>query len=176
MPVTPFIGQISLFGLNFSPKNWAFCQGQLLPINSNTALFSLIGNIYGGDARTTLMLPDLQGRAAMGSGQGSGLSNYSLGSKLGVESVTLTLNETPTHNHSLTLPVGKDLSDDPTRANTGYIRDPGSTNFFSTTGGAQPMAGPEMLSTGGNAPHENRQPFLALNYCIALQGIFPSRN
>jgi len=140
--VDPFIGEVGLFANNFAPRGWAFCDGQLLQISENTALFSLLGTTYGGDGRTTFGLPDLRGRTAIGEGAGPGLTPRPLGSKTGVENVTLTEAQMPSHAHTLPLPPSSDM-----------------------TG-----------STGGNQPHTNMQPSLALNYIIALQGIYPSRN
>jgi microcystin-dependent protein len=138
----PFIGEVGLFANNFAPRGWAFCDGQLLSIAQHTALFSLLGTTYGGDGRTTFGLPDLRGRTAIGEGTGPGLTPRTLGSKTGVENVTLTEAQMPSHAHTLPLPPSSDM-----------------------TG-----------STGGNQPHTNMQPSLALNYIIALVGTFPSRS
>lgn len=159
---TPFIGQITLFAGNFAPRGWAFCQGQLLSIAQNTALFSILGTTYGGDGQTTFALPDLRGRVPLQQGQGPGLQSYVLGQKAGTETVTLTVNEMPAHNHSITVtavPPGGTIP-----AVDGQLT-PTPLNAFEASG-----------MTGGSQPHNNLQPYLALNYIIALQGIFPSRN
>jgi microcystin-dependent protein len=173
----PFVAEIRIFPFNFAPKGWAFCDGQLLPISQNTALFSLLGTTYGGDGKSTFALPDLQGSAPMHPGQGSGLSLHDLGEQGGTESVTLLVTEMPAHQHG----VGRaaNVSGDsivPTNcvwamsgAGRGaaalYIAGPptGKVNPFSLT------------PTGGGLPHNNMQPYLTLNFCIALQGVFPAR-
>jgi microcystin-dependent protein len=177
----PFIGQIMLFGGNFAPQGWAFCDGSLLSIAQNTALFSLLGTTYGGNGTTTFALPDLRGRAAVGFGQGPGLSNYDLGESTGSETVTLTVGQIAAHNHlvaanaaaaTVPSPSGADLAQtvDSTR---GAV-----VNTYSTP----PMTAPVTLDpatvkpSGGSGSHSNIQPVLALNYIIALQGIFPSRS
>jgi microcystin-dependent protein len=177
----PFLGEIRLVGFNFAPVGWALCAGQILPINQNTALFSLLGTTYGGNGTTTFALPDLQGRAALGMGNGAGLSPYVLGQIMGTETVTLTVGQMPAHNHliaanaanaTVSSPSGADL------AQTAEARGGGAAyNTYSTP----PMAKPVTLDaatvqpSGGSGPHPNIQPVLALNYIIALQGIFPSR-
>ncbi|MEP3654447.1 MAG: tail fiber protein [Litorimonas sp.] len=173
----PFIAQITLFAGNFAPRNWAFCDGQLLAISSNTALFSLIGTIYGGDGRTTFALPDLRGRAPIGPRTGPGLSTYREGQRGGQESVTLLPSQMPVHSHTLNAtnapgdkggPQGKMLA-----AGHGdetiYHDTPPSANI-------RAMASNSIANAGGGQAHNNMQPFLATNYIIALQGIFPSRN
>ena len=176
----PFIGQIQAFGFNFAPRGWAFCNGQLLPINQNTALFALLGTTYGGDGRTTFGLPELRGRAALHSGTGPGLSSRSLGQKGGAETTTLTVNEMPSHNHG---------SDDPSlraTANPANTNDPAGnalamapayndSNPPATDMDADSVDHP-MGGTGGDQAHDNMQPYMVLNYCIALTGSFPSRN
>jgi microcystin-dependent protein len=170
---TPMIAEIRLFAGNFAPRGWALCHGQILSIAQNTALFSLLGTTYGGDGRTTFALPDLRGRVPVGQGQGPGLSPNSLGQQGGAETHTLTSSEMPAHNH-------------PTQSNK-------ATNDAATTSrpnGKVPAAGgayadtsdgsaldPDLIgAAGGSQPHNNMQPHLALNYIIALQGIYPSRN
>ncbi len=170
---TPFIAQITMFGGNFAPRGWAFCDGQILSISQNTALFSLLGTTYGGNGQTTFALPDLRGRTPIGPRQGAGLSNYNLGQKGGTETVTLNQTELPAHTHQVTA-----------RASTNEATDTEPTNNFLATGNQYTSSSNTDLNanavqaanTGGNQPHENRQPFLAINYIIALQGIFPSRN
>jgi microcystin-dependent protein len=173
----PFLGQILLVGFNFAPVGWALCDGQLLPISQNTALFSLLGTQYGGDGRSTFGLPDLRSRVPIGMGQGNGLSPYTIGEMTGVESVTLQATQMPQHNHLINA----------TNA-AGGVQTPANNFLAAGTAGGRPAdiysAGPSQgtLSpnavsfTGGSQPHNNIQPVLAMNYIIALQGIFPSRN
>lgn len=172
----PFIAEIRIFAGNFAPRSWAFCDGQLLPIAQNNALFSLIGTTYGGDGRTTTALPDLQGRAPMHPGRGPGLTDRRLGQKVGVEHVSLTEAQIPSHNHAAH-PVmeGKD----------GEMFAPGANTTLAKNGDVKTFADPKSLvsfspkattAIGGNQPHNNIQPYLALNFIIALQGLFPSRS
>ena len=171
----PFLGQIQAFGFNFAPRGWALCDGQLLSISSNNALFALIGTFYGGDGRTTFALPDLRGRTPIHFGTGPGLTNRVIGQRAGAETNTMTIQEMPAHNHILR-GAAEGNTDDP---NGNYIAGVG-TNAFSTTPGD--VADPESVginglnSTGGGQAHNNMQPYLVVNYCIALQGIFPPRN
>jgi microcystin-dependent protein len=169
----PFIGQIMLVPYNFAPRGWAFCQGQILPIAQNTALFSLLGTTYGGNGQTTFALPDLRGRVAISSGQGPGLSNYDLGQASGTENTTLTINQMPTHNHL----VNCNTEGSNTNIPTGAV--PGETsvgNIYANVLGAATMNNGMINNTGGNQPFPILQPYLTINYCIALEGIFPSRN
>ncbi|CAN7552923.1 phage tail protein [Acidovorax sp. Leaf76] len=175
-----FIGEIRAFPFSFAPKDWALCNGQVLPITSNTALFSILGTTYGGDGKTTFGLPDLQGRVIVSPGQSPGLSQWFWGEIAGSDSVTLLSTEMPMHNHQITgmnnigtLPAPDSnsyLSRD-ARGGSGVIQ-------YMQTGGtpSAPMAPNTLLPSGGTTPHENRQPFLVLNYCIALRGEFPARN
>jgi len=170
----PFIGEIKLFAGNFAPRAWAFCDGQLLPISQNSALFSILGTTYGGDGRTTFALPDLRGRVPLGPRQGAGLSSYREGQQGGQEHVTLTTSEIPSHSHSLKADVNPGTTNVPTNhvlANTAAF-----DNEYSTATPNTNMNSAAIGNTGGNQSHENRQPFLALNYIIALQGVFPSRS
>lgn len=168
----PFVAEIRMFGFNFAPSGWALCNGALIPISQNTALFSLLGTTYGGDGRTTFSLPNLQSAFAIGPGQGPGLSPRELGETGGSANVTLLESEIPSHTHPLraTLsattgnPAGATLA--PTANGASAYRIPGATAA---------MAPSALLSTGGSQPHENRQPYLGLNFCIALQGVFPPR-
>ncbi len=170
----PFLGQIILVGFNFAPRGYAFCQGQILSIAQNTALFSLLGTTYGGNGTTTFALPDLRGRVPNGQGQGPGLSNYTLGEVGGAETVTLVSTQMPAHTHLLNC-----YTEDGNQGNA-------NGNVLASTGAAPPpysnvapnslMAPASIAAAGGSQPHENRSPYLTLNYCIALQGIFPSRN
>lgn len=177
----PFIGQIQLFGFNFPPRGWAKCEGQLLSIQQNTALFSLLGTMYGGDGQTTFGLPDLRGRVAIGMGQGPGLSNYTQGQLAGVEHVTLNINQMPAHNHFINV-SNVDGTSNTASGNflaTGNAMIERSTkvpaNIYGTSLNAT-MSPQAVALAGSGMPHENMQPYLVLNYCIALQGIFPSRN
>lgn len=165
-----FLGQVQQFGFQFAPRGWAFCNGQLMSIAQNNALFALLGTTYGGDGITTFALPDMRGRLGLHFGQGPGLANYTQGQASGTESVTLLSTQMPMHNHLLmastgqkfvSAPNGNNLgaSDSFTNATLDAVMDPG------TIGGA-----------GGGQPHENRQPLLVINWCIATEGIFPSRN
>ena len=169
----PFLGEIRLFPYNFAPRGWAFCNGQLLAIAQNTALFSLLGTTYGGNGQTTFALPDLRGRVPISSGQGTGLSNYDLGQVGGAESFTLLATQLPAHNH----PVAPPCSTDDPNAGSPKNNFPATvgTAIYSTTSNASMGAG-TTGTTGGGQPVPNIQPYLTLNYCIALQGIFPARN
>lgn len=169
----PFVGEIRMFGFNFAPKGWAFCSGQILPIQQNTALFSLLGITYGGDGRSTFALPNLQGRAPLFWGQGPGLSDYSQGQTGGTTTVTLAANQMPAHNHpmSATTTNGSQLAP----AGNIWAQDVGGANFYAPTA-TSPMNATIVGQAGGGQAHDNMQPYLAVNFCIALQGIFPARN
>ncbi len=178
----PFIGQISMFGGNFAPRGWAFCDGQLLAISQNQALFSILGTTYGGDGRTTFGLPDLRGRVAMHAGSGPGLTPRQLGQKSGTETNTLNVNQLPSHNHGLAtgtvnIPVStEDANQD--EANGKYLA---NGTFYhnapgGTYGGGPINLGGTTTNTGANQSINNMQPYQAINYIIALVGIFPSRN
>ncbi|EIK44574.1 Tail Collar domain protein [Cellvibrio sp. BR] len=177
----PFIGEIRLLPFSFAPKNWALCNGQLLSIASNTALFSIIGTTYGGNGTTTFQLPNLQGQVVAGVGQAPGLSNWAWGEQIGQDSVTLLTTEMPAHTHTLTGLNNPGTLPSPA-ANSYLAKDirggGGIVNYMQTAPGSinSTMAPQTMGISGGSLPHENRQPFIALNYCIALTGIFPSRN
>ncbi len=162
-----------MVGFNFAPRGWAYCQGQLLPISSNDALFSLLGTIYGGDGRSTFALPDLRGRAPIHHGQGQGLSNYNIGQRGGVETVILNVNQIPSHTHSLSVATDAIGNKKNPEGNKLAIANDGESNY-SDTGKDVGMGTIE--NTGGNLEHENRPPFLAISFCIALQGIYPSRS
>lgn len=170
----PFVAEIRIFPFNFAPKGWAWCDGQLLPLSQNTALFSLLGTTYGGNGKSNFALPDLQGRAPMHPGQGPGLSLHDLGEQGGSETVTLLESEIPAHSHSLRA-IGSDPADlqgpSPVRA---IAR---SANGFAFVSGASTaMMAPETLApAGGDQPHNNLQPYLTFYFCIALQGVFPPR-
>jgi microcystin-dependent protein len=168
---TPIMSEIRIMAFNFAPKGWAMCNGQFLPINQNQALFSLLGTTYGGNGQTTFALPNLQGRAAMHMGQG-----HLQGETGGQEAHTVTLGEMPAHIHPATADVKSGDNTVFTPANA-YMADTGSTLLYSAGSNNMVAMSPQMvLAVGGSQPHENRQPFIALNFCIALQGVFPSRN
>lgn len=169
-----FVAEIRIFPFNFPPTGWAFCDGQLMPISQNTALFSLLGTYYGGDGKSTFALPDLQGSAPMQTGQGQGLSERFLGEMSGVESITLLQSEIPVHTHALRAATepGDNSVPNPNLSLTV------STGAFAYVGGSPPlnmMAFQALPPAGGGLPHNNMQPYLTLNFCIALQGIFPQR-
>jgi microcystin-dependent protein len=171
----PFIGQIIMFGGNFAIQGYALCDGQLLPIAQNAALFSILGTNYGGNGTTTFALPDLRGRTAIHMGSGPGLSSHPLGESSGSESVTLHLTQMPSHNHALGVQSGGADQISP-ETHVLAAEAGGSTAVYS---GQQPnaTANPASITaTGGNQPHNNMQPYLTLNFQIALVGIFPSRN
>jgi len=173
----PFIGEIVMFGGNFAPRNWAFCNGQLLSISSHTALFSILGTTYGGDGRTTFGLPDLRGRVAMHPGNGPGLSNYRLGQQGGRETEQLTTNQIPSHSHAANCVAPAGNSND--AVNNYWADDAGvSSGTYHTGGGAtlSPMNSNAIGHAGGGQAHNNVQPFQCVNYIIALMGIYPSRN
>ena len=172
-----FVAEIRIFPFNFPPTGWAFCDGQLLPISQNTALFSLLGTTYGGDGKSTFALPDLQGSVPMQPGQGQGLSLRDLGEMSGVESVTLLQSEMPAHAHG----VGRALNDvgnvvtpvNSVWAQSGAGR--GAAALYIDGAPTGPVFNQSLFPTGGSLPHNNLQPYLTLNFCIALQGIFPQR-
>ncbi|RAK67982.1 phage tail protein [Hymenobacter edaphi] len=179
----PFVGEIRLMPYSFAPSGWMLCQGQIMQISRNTALFSLLGTQYGGDGKTTFALPDLRGRTYAGAGQGPGLSPYPQGAMLGSETETLLLTELPAHIHTLTptaMPANNNPAGQSTVSNGYYAAVPaGQSNQYALDGGAN-MA-PDVLSgtaepAGSGKAHENRMPFLVMNYCIAIQGVFPQRS
>jgi microcystin-dependent protein len=172
----PFVAEIRIFPFNFAPKGWAFCNGQLLPISQNTALFSLLGTTYGGNGQTTFALPDLQGSVPLHPGQGPGLSLYDLGQVGGVETVTLLPSEMPAHAHTLSAHAA-DVAD---VFNPGTTVVPASAEggfSYNQTANANltPFAFQALSLAGGDLPHNNMMPYLTLNFCIALQGVFPPR-
>ncbi len=171
----PFVAEIRMFGGNFAPRGWALCDGQLLPIAQNTALFSILGTTYGGDGRTSFALPDLRGRVSLHEGQGPGLSPYALGNKSGVEHVTLAVNEIPAHNHKVEANPDPGNSPSPVNAIPG-AETAGAVDLWSTNAKNGDMKASMIQNTGGSQQHKNRQPYLVVNYIIALQGLFPSRN
>lgn len=172
----PFVAEIRIFPFNFAPIGWAVCNGQLLPISQNTALFSLLGTTYGGNGITTFALPDLQGRAAMQPDQGLGLSLHDLGETGGSDTVTLLVSEIPTHSHALR--ANPLTGDTPTPGATASLARPGTILAYQTNTAANlaPMAPESISPTGGDQPHNNLQPYLTMRFCIALQGVFPPRS
>jgi microcystin-dependent protein len=169
----PFIGQIQAFGFNFAPQNWAFCDGSLLPIAENEALFALIGTTFGGDGQTTFALPDLRGRSIVHPGNGPGLSPISQGQSGGVENVTLTPNNLPSHNHPVSVVVNTATGEE--SASTSYLASHASAFSDAPAMGAV-LNGVTSGPAGGGQAFSNRDPYLGTNYCIALYGIFPPRN
>lgn len=178
----PYLGEIKLFAGNFAPSGWAFCNGASLPISENTALFSLIGTYYGGDGQVTFNLPDLRSRIPVSTGQGPGLSLYDLGETAGVESVTLTTNNLPGHNHQLLASTGDGSVSTPTN---NFLAAPvdaaGSVQLVqympsTATGFVTAILNQKSSSfVGGNQPHDNIMPYTGINYIIAIEGIYPSR-
>lgn len=170
---TPFLGEIRMFAGNFAPRGFALCNGQVMSIAQNSALFALLGTTYGGDGVQTFALPNLQSRVPISQGQGSGLSNRTIGEALGVEAVTLTPNQIPDHPHSQV------ASTNAATAASGPSGAPAAsttTSFYGSGAADLTMAATAVGSTGGSQPHNNLAPYLALNFIIAVEGIFPSRN
>lgn len=168
----PFVAEIRIFPFNFAPKGWAWCNGQLLPISQNTALFSLLGTTYGGDGKSTFALPDLQGSAPMHPGQGPGLSLHDLGETGGSETVTLLESEIPSHTHGLRASLDDGDLAIPTAARS---LAKASSNLYVTTAPNTAMAPEALVPAGGDQPHNNLQPYLTFYFNIALQGVFPPR-
>jgi microcystin-dependent protein len=170
----PFVAEIRIFPFNFSPRGWARCDGQLLPISQNTALFSLVGTTYGGDGKSTFALPNLQGSAPMHPGQGPGLSNHFLGESGGSDTVTLLDSEIPTHTHSL-LTQNVPANVRAPSPNVGLSRSSGGF-AYGPTDSLVSMAGQTINPAGGSQPHNNLMPYLTFYFNIALQGVFPPRS
>ena len=180
---TPFVGEIQIFAGNFAPAGWAICDGSLRSIAENDVLFTLIGTTYGGDGVTTFALPDLRGRIPVDQGQGPGLSNYVMGQMAGTETVTLTTAQIPTHSHTvgITLPVSSALGDKDTPVNNYFTVNPSRGSEFSANPSNAQMGSVINISgnsdvSGGTQPHENRMPYLVVNYIISLYGIYPTPN
>ncbi len=173
----PFTAEIRIFAGNFAPRGWAFCNGQLLPVSQNTALFSLIGTTYGGDGRTTTALPNLQGRAPMHPGRGPGLTSRRLGQRGGTEMVTLSEAQMPNHTHNVQavqrtqFTVGNDLT-----ATNNYLASPQTGNAYVGASSLTAMDSTAVQNKGGSQAHNNLQPFLTMNFIIALVGLYPSRS
>lgn len=171
----PVIGSIELWPGNFAPMGWAFCDGRILNISEYDLLYSLIGITYGGNGQTTFALPDLRGRVPIGYGQGTGLPNYTLGLNGGVETVNLQLNQLPSHNHLILCDNStNNLQNSPT-AHVPAKSSTASKNYAASSAEDKAMAGNMANSAGGNQPHDNIQPFLAMNFIIALEGLYPQQ-
>jgi microcystin-dependent protein len=169
----PFVAEIRIFPFNFAPRGWAWCDGQLLPLSQNTALFSLLGTTYGGNGKSNFALPDLQGRAPMHPGQGPGLSLHDLGETGGSETVSLLESEIPSHSHTMRV-----SSDDGNSRNAAGKYVGIGNNIFAPATTTPPlgmMASDDLAPAGGDQPHNNLQPYLTFYFCIALQGVFPPR-
>ncbi|GJM36513.1 MAG: microcystin dependent protein [Saprospiraceae bacterium] len=172
--MTPFVGQIQPFGFNFPPRGWAFCDGALLSISQWSALFSLLGTTFGGDGRTTFGLPDLRGRSIVHVGSGPGLSHISWGEKSGRESVTLITANMPSHQHAVTATTNDATLDE---AASGARFGTAGTPVYSATGtGTVPLAADSTTKVGGGQSFNNRNPFLGIYVCIAMEGVYPSRS
>ena len=167
----PFLAEIRMMGFNFAPRGWAFVDGQILPINQNQSLYSLLGNTYGGDGRTTFALPDLRGRTPLHVGDG-----YVLAEKGGAEAVTLTAAQIPSHTHTVGASSTAGNSQSPMNALLGAETDPDLAYRNAEAASATALRAGSITNAGGGQSHQNMQPFLAVSFCIALQGLFPSRN
>ena len=170
----PFVAEIRIFPFNFAPKGWAWCDGQLLPLSQNTALFALLGTTYGGDGKSTFALPDMQGNIPMHPGQGPGLSLHDLGEMGGSESVTLLESEIPAHTHAWR-DHDLDLGELPTPGPTRSLAQSANFSAYTAAAALTQMNFQALSIAGSSLPHNNMMPYLALNYCIALQGVFPPR-
>ncbi|MEM8994737.1 MAG: tail fiber protein [Acidobacteriota bacterium] len=171
----PFVAEIRIFAGNFAPRGWAFCNGQLLPVSQNTALFSLIGTTYGGDGRSTTALPNLQGRVPMHPGRGPGLTSRRLGQRGGSEMISLTEAQMPNHTH--TAQGADEPANERTPGNTTETARPVGRGFFTySTSNSNTVSMVSASNTGGSQPHNNLQPFIAMNFIIALVGLYPSRS
>ena len=169
----PYVGEIRMFGGSFAPAGWAMCQGQLMPISENDTLFNLIGTTYGGDGQETFGIPDLQGRVPLHAGQGPGLSQtYQIGEKAGVESVTITAQTLPIHNHSFLASINAATSTDPTNQ---VIAQTSQIHLFTQDVTNRQMNANSLTPVGGSQPHENIQPYLAISFIISLFGVFPTQ-
>jgi microcystin-dependent protein len=169
----PFVGEIRMFGGNFAPAGWAFCDGQLMPISENETLFNLIGTTYGGDGQETFAMPDLQGRLPIHAGTGPFGITYQLGEKDGVESVTLTVNQIAAHTHPMLASTGPGSANSPEGNLTG---EQATISLYIQDNAASPLSPNSVGSTGGSQPHSNFQPYLCINFIISLFGVFPSQN
>jgi microcystin-dependent protein len=171
----PFVAEIRIFPFNFAPTGWAICDGQLLPLSQNTALFSLLGTTYGGDGKSTFALPNMQGNAPMHPGQGPGLSLHDLGEAGGSQTVSLLESEIPAHSHGLMATTVTGTKSVPT--DSSLARTSGATPYLPPAGAqTTAMSGNAVTPAGGDQPHNNMQPYLTMNFCLALQGVFPPRS
>lgn len=170
-----FVAEIRIFGFNFAPTGWALCNGQILPISQNTALFSLLGTTYGGNGQSTFALPDLQDSAPMHPGQGPGLSLHDLGEQGGEPFVTLLESEMPAHSHALKADTADPADVQAPSAAVVLARSNGGNAYLNPPASLVPMSNLAIGPAGGSLPHNNMMPYLTLNFCIALQGIFPPR-
>lgn len=168
----PFLAEIKIVGFNFAPRGWASCDGQILPINQNQSLYSLLGTSYGGDGRTTFALPDLRGRTPIHVGQSNGGASHNLGQKSGEETHTLNMAEMPNHQHQAQ--ASSLEADAPIPTN--FVLAASNNRLYTDPGNLTPLTPASVSNTGGGQAHENMQPYLVLNFCIAIQGLFPSRN
>lgn len=174
-----YLAQIIMFAGNFAPQAWAFCAGQILAISQNTALFSLLGTTYGGNGQTTFALPDFRGRVPIGTGQGPGLSNFTLGEQAGTPTTTLLITNMPAHNHTATTSVGVTSANTTSEEPAGNILASQADNFYGAPASANGSLGGVTTTiglSGGNQPFNIMQPYLAMNFIICLEGIYPSRN
>jgi microcystin-dependent protein len=169
----PFVAEIRIFPFNFAPKGWAWCDGQLLPLSQNTALFSLLGTTYGGNGKSNFALPDLQGRAAMHPGQGPGLSLHDLGETGGSETVSLLESEIPSHSHGLLASQADAIEITPAGQN--FAAGTGGIGTYAAVSPQVTLADSALAPAGGDQPHNNMMPYLTFYFCIALQGVFPPR-
>jgi microcystin-dependent protein len=172
----PFVAEIRVVGFNFAPTGWAMCDGQLLPLSQNTALFSLLGTVYGGDGKSTFALPNLQGSAAVHHGQGAGLSNYDLGQTAGTETITLIGSEIPLHNHQGRASIDDAQFQSPAPDRSLATSNPGFAYHSDATNNLVSTHPQKLGIAGASLPHNNMQPSLVMNFIIALQGIFPPRS
>ncbi|MDH2386758.1 tail fiber protein [Bradyrhizobium sp. CER78] len=174
----PFVAEIRIFPFNFAPKGWAFCAGQILPLSQNTALFSLLGTTYGGDGKSNFALPNMQGNAAVAPGQGPGLSLYDLGETTGTPNVTLLQSEIPSHNHLVNVGT-QDVADIQVPSPSRILGKSANAFAYVPASPAPTLVQMNVAMigmTGGSLPHNNMQPYLTLNFCIALQGVYPPRS
>jgi microcystin-dependent protein len=170
----PFVAEVRAFGFSFAPRGWAFCNGQIMAISQNTALFSLLGTFYGGDGKSTFQLPNLEGNIAISQGQGQGLSDYFIGQPGGTQNVTLNQSEMPMHNHNLMTDTAH--APDAGSPVTAALGKSPNTQLYSSATSPLVNMNPAAIGAAGNSvPHNNMMPYLCLNFCIALQGVYPPR-